>query len=507
MLKRIVSRIYSTLSNHSIEQAPEMKLTNLPTEEKFKQYPYINKLANLYDGKLLLREEIHLTNRVFEKLVQQRFLTAVPAMSRINFITTCARCNNQANVFFAQIACEICSATHFYCRNCIQMGRVMECQSLYYWTGPSYKWHRFADACTWEGAIAESQEAAANRIKTLIDSGGTLLIWAVTGSGKTEMLYPGITEALRNGKRVCLATPRADVVRELFPRLQQAFSGVFIQALYGGSRDKDGTAQLIIATTHQLLRYRNAFDVMIIDEIDAFPFHQDRSLQFAAKSAVKQKHAMIYLTATPRKTHQKQIDRQQLNHVFVPIRFHKHPLIIPVMIYCNQLTKQLAIEKLPQAFISWLKQRKQPQRQLLVFLPTIRLTNQLQEIICETLLDLNLIKSATELAVVNAEDKLRPEKIQLFREQKIYCLLTTTILERGVTFPAIDVAVLHAAHLVFDEAALVQIAGRVGRSSIDPSGELSFFHDGKTDAMMSASKSIHQMNRRRAKYLQGEKLK
>src|SRR5699024_11472258 len=78
----------------------------------------------------------------------------------------------------------------------------------------------------------------------------------------------------RTKKRVCIATPRADVVRELLPRLQEAFSTVPIEALYGGSKDKEATAQIILSTTHQLLRFQDAFDVLIIDEIDAFPYHR-----------------------------------------------------------------------------------------------------------------------------------------------------------------------------------------------------------------------------------------
>ncbi len=76
---------------------------------------------------------------------------------------------------------------------------------------------------------------------------------------------------------------------------------------------------------------------------------------------------------------------------------------------------------------------------------------------------------------VHAEDSKREEKVELFRRKEIDILFTTTILERGVTFPAIDVAVLHAGHDVFDEAALVQIAGRAGRSPQDPTGEVLFF--------------------------------
>ncbi|QGS69179.1 hypothetical protein CV093_15140 [Oceanobacillus sp. 143] len=80
--------------------------------------------------------------------------------------------------------------------------------------------------------------------------------------------------------------------------------------------------------------------------------------------------------------------------------------------------------------------------------------------------------------------------------KELYVLITTTILERGVTFPSVDVAILDAGHVVFDEAALVQIAGRAGRSADDPTGEVIFFHDGKTEAMVQAIKSIKMMNKR-----------
>ena len=65
-----------------------------------------------------------------------------------------------------------------------------------------------------------------------------------------------------------------------------------------------------------------------------------------------------------------------------------------------------------------------------------------------------------------------------------------------VTLPAIDVAVLNAGHHVFDEAALVQIAGRAGRSPEDPDGDVAFFHDGKTNAMVQAIQAIEAMNKR-----------
>ena len=37
---------------------------------------------------------------------------------------------------------------------------------------------------------------------------------------------------------------------------------------------------------------------MIVDEIDAFPYHADQMLQYAVRQAMKEKAARIYLTAT-----------------------------------------------------------------------------------------------------------------------------------------------------------------------------------------------------------------
>src|SRR5690625_2702164 len=288
--------------------------------------PFLQELARKYEGKLLIRKEISLSEDIFQTLVSESIFTPFTSIQKKILYYTCMRCHNKKQSLFGYMPCIHCGHSHYYCRKCITMGRVSECEPLYCWTGHAYKWPQIPNPCSWLGDLTRAQQKAADKIKEMILSSGRLLVWAVTGAGKTEMLFPGISVALKKGKRVCIATPRADVVRELLPRLQKAFDRIHIQGLYSGSRDNDGTAQLIIATTHQLLRYRHAFDVLIIDEIDAFPYHQDSSLQFAADRALKTKASLIYLTATPREKHQSQIARKKLNHVFVPIRFHGHPL-------------------------------------------------------------------------------------------------------------------------------------------------------------------------------------
>src|SRR5699024_11579505 len=97
---------------------------------------------------------------------------------------------------------------------------------------------------------SDLQRQAAERIITAAKhQEQQVLVGAVAGAGKTEMLCPGITDALQRGKRICIATPRADVVRELLPRIKEAFSTVSVQGLFSGSKDADGTAQIIISTT------------------------------------------------------------------------------------------------------------------------------------------------------------------------------------------------------------------------------------------------------------------
>lgn len=463
--------------------------------------PHIETLASRLEGKLLLREEIPLSNMYFHQLLIQNYLVPVPAVQRHFLGFICTRCQNRAKHLFAMMPCSRCNHTHVYCRNCIEMGRCMTCEQLYYWNGPAYKWRKHDAPCTWLGKLNHAQKLGADRITQVIKERQQLLTWAVTGAGKTEMLFPGIDFALQKGLRICIASPRADVIRELLPRFQSAFRDVLAQALYGGSRDNDGTAQLILATTHQLYRYQHAFDVLIIDEVDAFPYHQDNSLQSAVNRAQKRNAAIIHLTATPRAAQLQQVKSKKAALVFVPIRFHGHPLIMPEWTMVSQLHKQLHQYLLPKQVVTWLQSRKKPLRQLLIFVPTIHLAERLEDTICQILIQQQIIEHTRQVTNVHAEDSKREEKIMAFRKKELNTLITTTILERGVTFPSVDVIVLDAGHHVFDDAALIQITGRAGRSPKDPDGEVVFFHDGLTDAMTQANQAIANMNKRRDKLI------
>ncbi|MBX0357542.1 DEAD/DEAH box helicase [Halobacillus sp. Nhm2S1] len=451
----------------------------IPSENPTHSYPSLT-------GKLLLRHEIPLEDEIVDHLIAQTILTKVTSIESYPWAYRCRRCGNTKSYMFAKMPHATCGQTCVYCRFCIQMGRVVACEPLYYGSS-GFEWPLHEHPCQWKGELTVHQQKAADELVALVRTGkGEKLVWAVCGAGKTEILFRSITEALKNGKRICLATPRTDVVRELLPRLQKSFPKVNIQALYGDSPDKAGDAPFIIATTHQLLRFAHAFDVMVIDEVDAFPFHNDASLHYASERAAKPQASMIYLTATPRKKQKRRIRSKDLPVVFIPQRFHGHPLPVPQLKLTPALHRYLQKAELHPKILQQIAHQQQTPRQLLLFLPSVKMAEQIAEYLKER---------NYEVRSVHAEDRGRAGKIQAFRKKEYRVLVTTTILERGVTFPSVDVYVIDAGHVVFDEAALVQIAGRAGRSPDDPKGDVIFYHVGKTDEMLDAVDSIHYMNR------------
>jgi competence protein ComFA len=160
-------------------------------------------------------------------------------------------------------------------------------------------------------------------------------------------------------------------------------------------------------------------------------------------------------------------------------------LPVPAFKWCGNWEKALKKDKLPAAVTQWIKKRLDTQKQCLLFLPKIDKM--------EKVLSL-LQKLHPKIETVHAEDPDRKIKVQQMRDKEIPMLLTTTILERGVTFPNIDVAVLGTEDRIFTESALVQIAGRVGRSAQFPNGDITFFHYGKTESMVKARRQTLKMN-------------
>ncbi|MDN6626101.1 MAG: DEAD/DEAH box helicase family protein [Pisciglobus halotolerans] len=400
-------------------------------------------------------------------------------------ITLCNRCGT-AQIKQTPSPCS-CGKDCFYCVHCLQMGKIKKCSILYHLSESNQFSLLEEPILTWNGKLSKQQQYASNTIKNAVDTNETRLIWAVTGAGKTEMLFQGIAHALKQKKRVCIASPRVDVCLELAPRLQAAFAGVPIAVLHGSMEEPYQYTQLVIATTHQLMRFKEAFDFLIIDEVDAFPFYIDAGLQFASNKARKKKSALIYLSATPNQKMQLAISKKQLAVTVLPARYHGYPLPVPMLKWVGDWKG--AIKKENKGLVyKQIRRLVAKKKRFLVFVPHIPYMLQLEGCMKKWFPEL-------QFESVFAADEQRREKVQAMRNETLDCLLTTTILERGVTFRDIDVLVLGSEDETYTEAALVQIAGRAGRNKEHPFGEVVYLYYGKTKEMVRAKKQIVKMNK------------
>ena len=370
----------------------------------------------------------------------------------------------------------------YYCRSCLILGRVRSDEELYYF--PQEEFPK-ANVLKWQGKLTEFQAKVSQGLVEAVTKQKNSLVHAVTGAGKTEMIYQVVAQVINQGGAVCLASPRIDVCLELYRRLKVDFT-CDISLLHGES-EAYSRSPLVIATTHQLLKFYQAFDLLIVDEVDAFPYVDNPMLYHAVHQAVKVEGTKIFLTATSTDELDKKVAKGELTRLSLPRRFHGNPLIVPQKIWLADFRKYLGQKKLVPKLRQFIQKQRKTSFPLLIFASEIKRGQELAEILQSTFPN-------EKVGFVASTTENRLEIVEKFRQKEITILVTTTILERGVTFPCVDVFVVEANHRLFSRSALVQIAGRVGRSMDRPTGELIFFHDGTTMAIEKAIKEIQEMN-------------
>lgn len=400
----------------------------------------------------------------------------------------CQRCMFKNNMIDVQLP-----NGHYYCRNCIGLGRITSCDKLYSLKEPN-AFNPPAKILTWDGELSSFQKECAQRLIKKVDQRKNHLVWAVTGAGKTEILFPMIEVNLRKRKRIAIASPRIDVCNELFPRIQSAFAKIECLLLHGQSNHYF-YSQLTICTTHQLLKFRHAFDILIIDEVDSFPYVNDASLHTGAENACKSDGVMIFLTATPDETSLKKIRNHQLSIDYLPLRFHQHMLPEVKFLVDKRIRKIYQTTtfswKLRKIILKWVRQ----ETPFLIFVPQVDLLNPIFKAIYK------VVPNSVVGNTVHANDPKRIEKVQKLRNLEYRFLVTTTILERGVTFKNLDLAVWDANHRNFSQSSLVQIAGRVGRSKERPTGDVYFIVDYYSLKVRRAAVQIKKLNQKAKRLL------
>jgi competence protein ComFA len=362
-----------------------------------------------------------------------------------------------------------------------------------------------------EVRLTPPQEAAAAALRDFgarAAPGSTFLVWAACGAGKTEVSFPLLGDALSRGEQVLFATPRRDVVLEIAPRLTRVFGKKMIVPLYGGSGNLGREAPLIVATTHQALRFYRKFDLVILDEGDAFPYPGSRMLQFAVERARRPGGRLVLLTATPAPW-MFGTRKGRVEIIKIPARPHGFPLPEPRFLTVDPLQNAGEKRRLRREVLDLIASLlRLPGARLFVFVPSVALTRVVGEALRAAAGEPPLEGIGPEaFQWSHAGDPHRDRKRESFMAGDFPVLVTTTIMERGVTVPRVHVLVLDAGQeMVFDTPTLVQIAGRCGRSPDYPTGEVWFVSRQISRAMEEARAQIRSFNEeaRRKGYLRDD---
>ncbi len=324
-------------------------------------------------------------------------------------------------------------------------------------------------------SLSEEQSKLANRAVENFRRGIDTLVYAVCGSGKTEISYPIIQYAMERGMTVGFALPRRDVVIELYARLKSAFPKNSIVAVYGGHTGVlEGNC--IILTTHQLFRYPKYFDLLVMDEIDAFPFKGNETLLAMFRRSLRG-HCLM-MSATPSKAVVKEFKSPGHEMLTLHTRFHKQPIPVPIIKIVHNPAKVAFL-------IAKLRDYRKENKQCFVFVPTIG--------------DSEILFSFIRFLApggnyVSSQKPDRSKVIDDFKRGRYRYLITTAVLERGITVKNLQVIVYGADSPIYDAASLIQIAGRAGRKADAPKGDVFFVADKSNEAMERAAKEIRYCN-------------
>ena len=356
----------------------------------------------------------------------------------------CVRCGNDDPRYFHE------GSKGTYCRKCVRFKRILldeEISPKAYEVGYGAEEYRFSFALT------KDQERASKQCLSLIRKSDVLL-QCVCGAGKTEITVETISAFLKEKKKVCYAISRREVVIELSKRFSRLFPMADIVSVFGGHHETV-TGDLIICTTHQLFRYFETFDLLIIDEADAFPLSGDRTLyEIALRSC---KGHVIYSTATVDDTLLSVLKTRPYETVNLYVRPSYKPLPVP-----RSFT--LPSFFLPAVLFMILRKTK---RQTIVFVPRRSLAKTLYR----------LFRPFFSCTYVTADLPERDEHIRMFREREVEHIFATSVLERGITIRGVEVVIYNVKGGVFSSSSMVQMLGRVGRGIEDTGGNCYILSD------------------------------
>ncbi|TVR97618.1 MAG: primosomal protein N' [Rhodospirillales bacterium] len=163
-------------------------------------------------------------------------------------------------------------------------------------------------------ALSPDQSAAAELLRRAVGGGFTATVLdGVTGSGKTEVYFEGIAEALRQGRQVLVLLPEIALGAQWFQRFRERF-GVAPSPWHSDltraqrrrvwRRVADGTVSVVVGARSALFLPFRALGLIIVDEEHDPSFKQEEGVVYNARdmAVVRARLAavpVVLVSATP----------------------------------------------------------------------------------------------------------------------------------------------------------------------------------------------------------------
>jgi len=229
------------------------------------------------------------------------------------------------------------------------------------------------------------------------------------------------------------------------------------------------------------MRFYRRFDLVILDEADAYPFAGSEALASAVYRSLAPTGRLVIMTATPSRGHLARVRSGVLPCIRIPARHHGKPLPEPEVVTVHGSDLLPTVAEIVGAGAG-------PGSPFLVFVPRRRQAREVAKYLLRKI-------PGARVEWVHSQDPARDDKRAAIVGGKCDVLVSTSVMERGVTVDGVDVIVCHADDdAVFDYRALVQMAGRAGRTAANPSGRVWFVCANESGHVRTAVGIIREMN-------------
>ena len=186
-------------------------------------------------------------------------------------------------------------------------------------------------------ALNALQAEAAEEIRQIVAARGfeTVLLDGVTGSGKTEVYFEAVAEALRQGKQILILVPEIALTDAFLHRFESRF-GVRPGEWHSGQAQRyknlvwrgvaTGEVQVVVgARSSLMLPFRNLGLIVVDEEHDGAYKQEDRVIYNARDMSVVRGHLsgfpVVLASATPSVESRNNADQGRYRHIRLPSRY------------------------------------------------------------------------------------------------------------------------------------------------------------------------------------------